>query len=543
MSIETIPTGIRGLDDVLLGGVSRGNVILVEGAAGSGKTSLGLEFIYRGALEHDSPGLVVSFEIAPQRLMRDAQGFRWDFADLEARRRAKIIYTSPVVLLQELQSGDGVLAREIAELGARRVLIDGLTPVKVVGEALHGSTFRDRLHLLVEMLQHKDVTALITREVPALETARASQFSDEHFVCDTIIALRAEPRGRSVLRSLEIIKSRGQDFITGQHTMRIEEGQGVRVYPRASARPRVLLEQPTSSQRSSVGVEAIDEMMGNGLYDGSITLCVGVSGTGKTLLGLQFLVEGAKQGKKGLLVSLDEHPAQIVRNAEGLDLQLQKYIDAGLVHIYYEAPQELELDVHYWRIASLVAEHGFSRVVVDSLAAYAAHEEDEREFRDFVYALSTYFKDRLITAFLNFESPELLGVSQISQDIKASPIVDNIVLLNYVEVSNRLRRAMTVPKARGSAPRRDTREYVIGRGGISLVPSAPEERVPQLPFSSYYGVLARAPERRSPIIEERVLKGEPLPKTTAADDGLGPRPRSSARVPSKKKARPSERRR
>jgi circadian clock protein KaiC len=268
-------------------------------------------------------------------------------------------------------------------------------------------------------------------------------------------------------------------------------------------------------------------MIGKGVFDGSVTLVVGVSGTGKTVLGTHFLVEGARQGKRGLLVSLDEHPAQIMRNANSLDLPLAKYVDQGKILVHYDSPQELELDVHYDQITRMVDEHGVNRVLIDSLAAYIVDAQNMREFRDFIYALNTFFKDRLVTAFMNYESPELLGVSQMSETMKASPIVDNIVLLNYVEFSNRLRRAITVPKARGTSPSRLTREYRIVRGGMQLdrLEEAEEsESVPQLPFSSYYGVLARAPARRSPVIDEQVMSnatsaaaGDPKPAGTLAE--------------------------
>ena len=503
---DLIPTGIEGLDNILLGGIKQGNILLVEGAPGTGKTTLGLEFLYRGAVEFDQPGLVISFELSPQKLLRDAAGFGWDFEELERQNRLKIIYTSPLVLLQELQSHDGLLMSEVNRIGARRLLIDGLTPLKVFGEIFNGRPFRDSLHLLVESLQRKDLTAMLTREVPPSETAHAGEFSHEQFVCDTVMTLRCEPRGRSVSRSIAVTKSRGQDFISGRHTLRIEPKCGVRVYKRAQARRRDEFTQPTSTRRSSLGVPAVDEMIGQGVFDGSVTLVVGVSGTGKTVLGVQFLVEGARQGKKSLLISLDEHPAQIMRNAKGLGLDLKKYVDDGTVIVHYESPQELELDVHFHNITKLMDEHKVERVLIDSLAAYYVNENDRREFRDFIYALTTHFKDRLITTFLNFESPELLGVSQISEELKTSTIVDNIILLNYVEFSNRLRRAITVPKARGSAPSRVTREYTIQKGGICLVPAdigveGEDESLPQLPFSSYYGILARSPARRSPILE------------------------------------------
>lgn len=505
-----VPTGITGLDDILLGGIQNGNVVLVEGAAGTGKTTLGLEFLYRGVTKFDEPGLVVTFELSPQKLLRDASGFGWELEEIERAGKMRIIYTSPTVILHELQSRDGVLATEIARIGAKRVLIDGLTPLKLHGEAAGGRPFRDSLHLLVETLQRLELTTLLTRELPARDSEH------EQFICDTVICLQQELHGRKVHRSLEVKKSRGQDFIGGRHTLRIEANRGVRVYPRAHARLSTQFEQPTSTERSSVGVPAVDAMLGGGVFDGSISLVVGISGTGKTVLGMNFLVDGMKQGKPGLMVTLDEHPAQIVRNATGLGLDFEGPVADGKLHIHYESPLELELDVHFEHIKALVERHGIKRVVIDSLAAYEQSSGDES--RDFLYALATFFKDRLITAFFNYESPEMLGVSSISEELKASTIVDNIVLLNYVEVSTRLRRAITVPKARGSKPQRNTREFTIGQGGIALIDeeageSGEIEAVPQLPFSAYYGVLARSPARRSPMVEERVMAGKSLPKT------------------------------
>src|SRR3954464_8724907 len=120
-----IKTGIAGLDDILLGGIKQGNVLLVEGAAGVGKTTLGLEFIYRGVVEFDEPGLIISFELSPQKLLRDAAGFGWNFEELDRQGKLKIIYTSPLVLLNELQSHDSLLMNEVDRIGARRLFIDG----------------------------------------------------------------------------------------------------------------------------------------------------------------------------------------------------------------------------------------------------------------------------------------------------------------------------------------------------------------------------------------------------------------------------------
>ena len=515
-SPDSILTGISGLDEVLIGGVKQNNIILVEGAPGTGKTTLGLEFIYRGAKEFGEPGLIVSFELSPQKLLRDAAGFGWDFESLQAEGKVKIIYTSPMVILDELQSPDGVLSSEIKAIGAKRILVDGLAPMRIFSESMNRRPFRDSLHLLVESLQRYGVTAMLTNEVSTVGSDYRDFGNHERFVCDTIITLSTRKHRRQMYRALEVSKSRGQDYITGQHTMRIVGGHGVRVYRRTQSRPKEFNDQPTSSKRLMVGIPALNEIFGGGLYEGSTTLTVGISGTGKTVLGTHFLLEGVAQGEKGLMVTLDEHPAQIQRNSNTLGFDLAGAVKDKEVIIQYDSPLELELDVHYDEITRIVEENNIKRVVLDSLAAYESASPEES--MDFIYALATYFKNRLVTAIFNYESPELLGVSQISENIKASHLVDNIVLLNYVEISTRIRRAITVPKSRGSWNIQLTREFVIGSGGISLLDensgeAAKIDEVPQLPFSSYYGILARSPARHSPIIDEGLASGEGLPKS------------------------------
>src|SRR2546428_12511705 len=121
-----VKTGIRGLDEVLFGGIPGGNIILVGGPGGGGKTPLGVEFVYRGARQFNEPGVIVLFEVAPDKLIRDAALFGWDLRELERERRLKIIFTTGQVFQQELQQADSPLLAEAAEIGARRIFVDGL---------------------------------------------------------------------------------------------------------------------------------------------------------------------------------------------------------------------------------------------------------------------------------------------------------------------------------------------------------------------------------------------------------------------------------
>jgi circadian clock protein KaiC len=506
--IELVKTGIAGLDEVLHGGIPRNNNLIIEGPPGSGKTTLGLGFIYYGARDHDEPGAIVSFELDPAKLLRDAAGFNWDLQGLIDQDKIRIIQTSPAVLLSEFRSSDGVFAASLLGMGAKRLLIDGLTPLRLYAEA-HDMPFREDIHLLIEGLTRLGVTTMVTAERDESITGVPAH---ERFVFDTIIALTRDEARRRVQRRLTILKSRGQDFIGGSHTMRIEPHIGVHVYRRAQSRPIAASDdQPTSEERLSTGSPAIDAMMDGGIYKGSVTLVSGISGTGKTVFSVQFLTHAIASGHKTLLVSLDEHPRQLMRNAKSLGFDLQAMVDAGQMFIHYESPLELDLDVHFDRIVKLVETEQIDCVVLDSIAVYEMTSRGE--VADYLYALASYFKNRLATLLFNYESPELLGVSQISTELKGSHLVDNIILLNYVEISTVLRRALAVPKVRGSRNLQITREYAIGVGGLLLVDESASDTqaVPQLPFSSYYGLLSRSPSRQSPAVEEAVAQGAPLP--------------------------------
>src|SRR5438067_3914504 len=157
---DLVATGIAGLDDILSGGLLRGSVILVEGGAGTGKTTLGMEFIYRGAAEFGEPGLIVLFEVSPDKLVRDAALFGWNLPELERQGRLKIVFTTRQVFQQEVQQADSLLLDEAAAIGARRIFVDGLVR-RTPGDSDAGRNTPEAFHLLAEGLQREGPTATL----------------------------------------------------------------------------------------------------------------------------------------------------------------------------------------------------------------------------------------------------------------------------------------------------------------------------------------------------------------------------------------------
>jgi len=195
-----------------------------------------------------------------------------------------------------------------------------------------------------------------------------------------------------------------------------------------------------------------------------------------------------------LLISLDEHPAQILRNAQTLGLNLEEQVADGTIKILFESPQELDIDSHYARIVQAIEDHDAKRMVIDGMTSYSTAIGEVGVYRDFFHALVAYSKQRLMTTFFNYENPEFLGISSYMPDFPVSSIVDNLILLSLVEINNSLHRCISVVKSRGSKHSFDTREFVIGQGGISLIPLE-QNRVPASPLQGYTSLLSRAPTR------------------------------------------------
>jgi circadian clock protein KaiC len=496
---DLVRTGIAGFDEILSGGIPRGNVILLEGAIGCGKTTFGVEFIYRGASQFNEPGIIVLFEISPEKIIRDSLRFGWNLRELEERNRLRIIFTSRDVLRQELQQADSVLLQEAAEIGARRIFIDGVA--RLIGGNGGTSEPRSTFHVFTEGLQRENLTAAMAIEASAYHPGPNGSLPEES-IADTVIRVKMEENQRAISRSVEIVKSRGQSYQMGRHTFQIIDGQGLQVYrrvqaPRRQSRELAAAYDPTT--RISTGVPGLDELVNGGYFVGSTTVVAGISGVGKSVMGLQYLAEGARRGERSLMISLDEQVAQIIRNAGTIGIDVRTEIDRGMTRLIYEPPQEIEVDVHFHRIERMVEEFKPKRVVIDSLSTYGSSLGTQgRIFRDFFHALVGLMKDNQIAAIYNHENPEMLGMTSMMGSFAMSSLVDNIILLNWVELGDTFRLGLSVAKMRANPVIRTTREAEVFDGvGMKVLPR--ELRVPSdqsHPFSSYAGLLSRSPERR-----------------------------------------------
>ena len=501
--MQRVKIGISGLDEILTGGIPRGNVILIEGAIGTGKTTVGVEFIYRGITMFDEPGIIVLFEVSPDMLARDAAGLGWDLPALEQAKKLKVIYTTRDIFRQEMQQPDSLLLEESNKIGARRIFIDGAAAL-LAPNAIQDA--REAFHILVQGLQRERLTAMLALDA---EVLREGEFNSrfEESIADTCIRLRKEDSQRAAVRSIEIVKSRGQDFQMGRHSMRIVDGKGIEVYrrvqaPRPASRDRASAFDPTT--RVSSGIPGLDPLVNGGYFLGSTTVIAGISGVGKTVMGLQYVAEGARLNERSLLLSLDEQVPQLLRNASSIGIDLQKALDSGVVLMQYDSPQEIDIDHHFYRIEKFVEEFKPKRVLIDSLSTYgSALGTHGRLFRDFFHALVALMKEHQIAAVYNLENPEMLGMSSMMGVFHMSSLVDNIILMNFIELGDTFRRGLTVGKMRSNLVNHSTHECEIVSGaGMRVLPRQLPATKSRRAFSSYRALISRSPER-SPQMQAR----------------------------------------
>jgi circadian clock protein KaiC len=499
--LELNLTSLRGLDTILGGGLRPASIVLIEGLPGTGKTLLASQLAVRAS----EPVRYVSFESTVEWFRLCCSEFSWNLGDQ---------FTFAEGHASEIVADPASFVADLAAAGIKRLVIDSLASIQVLFEDRPTREYREFLQSLFRASRAQGILTILVTETSPSRLLGETGAGPEQFLADTVITLRKEESGRGIQRSLEIAKSRGQNVLLGRHSFRIQSENGIEVFPRAYSRQRLSEPRATSEEKVPFGIAGLEDMLGGGVFRGSSTLLVGISGTGKTVAAMQFINEGLKAGETCLMVSLDDSLEQFCRNASLLGFQFVEAVRDGRLIVHHETPVEIELDAHFCKIEEIVRERECKRVVIDSLATYEMSLP--KQSHEFLIALSTFLRAQGSTTVFAYECPELLGVSQISANLKASAISDNIVLLNYVEISTTLRRAITVPKTRGSKPDQQTREYIIKSGGIAVldettVPQA--EKVPQLPLSCYYGVLARSPTRHAPLIDESVAAGKPMPKS------------------------------
>lgn len=459
-------TGIAGFDDLLGEGIPRGSSLLIAGVAGTGKTVLLLEFLYRGA-QAGEKGIIFSFEETEERLRAAARGLGWDLDREIERGMVEVVFIAQPNILVEQHL---LMIRERVEaLQARRVAIDSVSVFlhKIKDPQIN----REKVFQLASIIQNAQAVGFFATDIP-YGANQISRFGVEETVVDGVVLLSSTEEGFERRRYIEVYKLRNTAHLKGRHRIAIGP-DGMTVFPRHNV--EVDFNEPPPaldlSQRVSSGIPGLDELCGGGLIERSVTLLSGSAGIGKSTFGLHFLVEGAKRQERGLYVSLEESPGQILEIADRLGLPLREATDHGLCELVYLSREQVGGSQFLAVLAEKIRAAKSRRLVLDGASRIVAGGNAAEDLRQLLFALVARLKTLGVTSVLTFEASSMYSTG-IATGHGLSAIADNIVVLRYVRTAGEDRPSLAVVKTRGSSHDRGTRYFSISKGGIRI-----EERV------------------------------------------------------------------
>ena len=477
-------TGVPGLDQILNGGWVRNHVYLIEGDPGTGKSTLAMQFLLRGAADGER-GLYVTLSESSVELHQTAASHGWSLDKLDifevtpAEAGSDALGDYTVFHAEEVELGQTtkIIIDKINELKPSRVVLDSLAEFRLMSR--DSMRYRRQLLALKQFFTGREVTVLLLDD-------RTSQTQDKqlHSVVHGVLTLERLPREYgSARRRLEIGKLRGRKFSEGYHDYAIKTG-GISVYPRLVASQHhgeFKLEGVSSNVRS------LDELLGGGLDRGSAALFVGPAGAGKTTLATQYAVAAMGRSEPVAIFTFDEGLPTLISRAESLGMPLRRYVNEGRVRIEQVDPAELSPGEFACRVRASVETEGAQMIVIDSLNGYLTAMPEEHFLTLQMHELLTFLNQKGVVTILILAQQGVLG--QLPPVVDVSYLADTIVLLRFFEANGEVHRALSVVKKRSGAHERTIREMEIG---------APEIITVGEPLRDFQGVLTGVPEYKGP---------------------------------------------
>jgi circadian clock protein KaiC len=459
-----VGSGNRRLDAILGGGFPAHGINLVVGPPGSGKTVLAQQYVFHNATPERPAAYLTTVSEPLEKVLRYGQTLA--FFDAGAVGRA--VHYEDVGGLLGSKGLTAVLERVDALLKERRPAIMVIDSFKALTPyATDQGTFRRFLHSLAGQLSAFPVTSLWIGEYDGTELSTAPEFA----VADAIVSLSSDRVGQRELRVLQVLKLRGSGFLSGRHAYRLSAA-GMEVFPRL-ADPIDATAYSMATERVSSGIPVLDAMLEDGYWPGAATLVAGPTGSGKTLMGLHFIVSGARRGEPGVIATLQENPTQLQRIAQGFGWSLA---EPG-IELLCRSPVDLYIDQWVYELLATIERTGARRVLIDSLGDLVFAAGDQTRYREYLYSLVQRCSRLGVSLLMTFELPDLFQVTRLSE-LGVSHVSDNVVLLQYLRQPAVIRRTLTVIKARASLHQPQVREFTITSQGITL-----EDQVPADPAS------------------------------------------------------------
>jgi circadian clock protein KaiC len=421
-----------------------------------------MEFLVRGATLYDEPGVFMAFEETPEELAQNVRSLGFDLDELVSQEKLVMDYVRiepneiDEVGEYDLEGLFVRLGHAIDSIGAKRVVLD--TIESLFGGLSNQAILRAELRRLFRWLKDRGVTAVITGERGDGSLTRQGL---EEYVSDCVILLDHRITDQISTRRLRIVKYRGTAHGTNEYPFLIDE-TGFGVLPITS----LGLEHTVSNERISSGIPALDTMLGGaGYFRGSTILISGMAGTGKTTLAAHFADACCRRGERCLFFAFEESKGQIVRNMRSVGIDLERWMDQGLLQHHANRPSTFGLEMHLAIVHRLVTEFQPHAVILDPMSTIL-HAGSSYDATIMLIRLIDYLKVLGVTSFMT--SLSVAGKPLEHTDTDISSIVDTWVLLRSMDTKYERRYALHVLKSRGMAHSNQLRPYTIGDGGIQL---------------------------------------------------------------------------
>ncbi|MEO6995020.1 MAG: ATPase domain-containing protein [Lacunisphaera sp.] len=480
--IRQLPTGVRGLDEILGGGVPEYSFNIIAGGPGCGKTTLAHQIVFANATAKRPALYFTVLGEPPLKMLRYQQQYSF-FDETKLGTSIRFINLSDAAEKKDLAAVLAEITQQVEATNPGVVVVDSFR--SVLRKVPQGGTsemelqaFLQRLAMLLTSFQ---ATTFLIGEYAETEIRDNPVFT----VADGLVWLTQISQRNSVVRKLQVIKLRGQASVPGLHTIRIGNF-GLQAFSRTlglTARK----EKPHGTRRLLTGIPELDRLMGGGILEGDSVLIAGPSGTGKSVLATQFIAQGCKEGKAGIIAIFEERPVEYAARAAKLGLDLKTPQASGKLEILYLRPLDLSVDETMQAILDAVKRIGAERLVIDSLVGFemALAPGFREDFRESLYRMIAALTGAGVTIVSTVEIEDSFTSFQFSH-YAISFLTDDIVRLRYVEIDGQLRKILVVVKMRGGNHSKDIREYIIDEKGVVII--SPQR-------TDYTGLTSGQPER------------------------------------------------